>query len=378
MTHLLLALSLTGAAAPPAPLLRYTVDLNDRADSVFKVTLRVDSLPAAGVFQFASTAPGTYQVMDIGRYVRRFQAFDAAGRELETARLNTNQWRSTRPPGARHPLRDPRDLRHAGHGTPGVPDVRIVAENRPRADQRPGGVRISPRDAGRPHFGPTPPASGVGRGDFAPSACRPLPGRRLRPAGRFPDHGGPAHPRRDPGDRRPGPDLVYSKTDQIKAPQLLSAMRSMLQAAGGFLGRLPVDRYTFLFHFSDVNMGAWEHSYGSEYALKEVPYTRETGAGVTDMAAHEFFHVVTPLNLHSEIIEHFNFETPIPSRHLWLYEGTTEWAAHKMQLESGLKPVEGYLADVVTKIRYDRRGFDTTYSLTKLALTSYSDSGQRQ
>ena len=30
------------------------------------------------------------------------------------------------------------------------------------------------------------------------------------------------------------------------------------------------------------------------------------------------------------------------------------------------------------KSRFDHRGFDTTYSLTKLAKTSYSDSGQRQ
>jgi hypothetical protein len=59
---------------------------------------------------------------------------------------------------------------------------------------------------------------------------------------------------------------------------------------------------------------------------------------VTDIAAHEFFHVVTPLNIHSEIIEHFNFVmTPVPSRHLWLYEGTTEWAAHAMQLRAGLE-----------------------------------------
>jgi len=72
LTYLLLSQSLAGAAAAKPPPVRYPVDLNDRADSVFKITLRVDSLPAAsGVFQFASTAPGTYQVMDIGRYVRR-------------------------------------------------------------------------------------------------------------------------------------------------------------------------------------------------------------------------------------------------------------------------------------------------------------------
>ena len=171
---------------------------------------------------------------------------------------------------------------------------------------------------------------------------------------------------------------TYSKTDQITSTQLLGAMNGMLQAAGRFLGKLPVDRYTFLYHFEDKGAGAWEHSFSSEYVLPESPYTDSVGRQVTDIAAHEFFHVVTPLNIHSEIIEHFNFVTPVPSQHLWLYEGTTEWAAQKMQLEGGLKTPEQYLQTVITKMRVDRAAFDTSYSLRELALTSYSDSGQKQ
>jgi predicted metalloprotease with PDZ domain len=49
-----------------------------------------------------------------------------------------------------------------------------------------------------------------------------------------------------------------------------------------------------------------------------------------------------------------------------------------MQLESGIKMPEAYLAGVVAKSRSDRTQFDTTYSLSKLAFTSFSDSGQVQ
>ena len=171
---------------------------------------------------------------------------------------------------------------------------------------------------------------------------------------------------------------TYSKTDKIKSSQLLGAMNGMLQAAGRFLGKLPVDRYTFLYHFEDRPAGAWEHSVSSEYVLQESEFTDSVGDYVTDIAAHEFFHIVTPLNIHSEIIEHFNFVTPVPSQHLWLYEGTTEWAAHAMQLRSGLKSPQEYLAKVIQKMQIDRAKFDSTYSLRELALTSYSDSGQAQ
>jgi predicted metalloprotease with PDZ domain len=171
---------------------------------------------------------------------------------------------------------------------------------------------------------------------------------------------------------------LYSPSGAVRSDQLLEAMQAMLRSTGSFLGKLPVDRYAFLFEFGPVTVGAWEHSLSSMYVLKDGPYTPTMGAAVTDMAAHEFFHIVTPLNIHSEIIEHFDFSTPIPSRHLWLYEGTTEWAAHKIQLETGLKSVDTYLSTVIQKLKMDHVLFDTAYSLRELALTSYSDSGQRQ
>jgi predicted metalloprotease with PDZ domain len=176
--------------------------------------------------------------------------------------------------------------------------------------------------------------------------------------------------------------VTYAVRGDIVSSQVRDAMRDMLTAAGNFLGKLPVDRYTFLYDFVPFNKtmitGAWEHSYGSEYWLADLPYTPAYGTQIRDMAAHEFFHVVTPLTIHSEIIAHFNFATPVPSQHLWLYEGTTEWAAHKMMLVGGLTSLPEYLAQVVQKERFDRTAYDTTWSLRKMSLASYSDSGQRQ
>lgn len=112
--------------------------------------------------------------------------------------------------------------------------------------------------------------------------------------------------------------------------------------------------------------------------LPEAPWSEGYGQAITDIAAHEFLHIVTPLNIHSEIIEHFDFETPVPSRHLWLYEGVTEWGSHMVQLRAGLKPLDAYLTELVQKIAADQTQFDPTYPLEKLALTSYGEEGQAQ
>jgi predicted metalloprotease with PDZ domain len=74
--------------------LEYEITLGDPAEDSFHVRLTVDSLGSDNdVYQFASTAPGTYQVMDVGRFVRSFEAFDAAGESLATEQVNVNQWR---------------------------------------------------------------------------------------------------------------------------------------------------------------------------------------------------------------------------------------------------------------------------------------------
>jgi predicted metalloprotease with PDZ domain len=370
--------SSTVPAAPPA--LSYGIDLNRRADDLFHVTLRVSGLhPENAVYQFASTAPGTYQVMNIGRYVKKFEAFDAQGRRVPAEQISVNQWRLSDPARVR-------TIRYAVTETWDSPldhPIYKMCGTSIEADH----VLINPHAViGYPEGLQAAPV----RLRLAyPAAWKVGTALRRAPDGAFladnydqlvdsPILLGRLSKARLTVTGVPIDVYAYSETDKIKASQLLAAMSGMLNAAGRFLGKLPVDRYTFLYHFGDQSAGAWEHSFSSEYVLQEGQFSDSVGRQVTDIAAHEFFHIVTPLNIHSEIIEHFNFVTPVPSRHLWLYEGTTEWAAHAMQLRSGLKTPEEYLQTQIRKMQIDHQAFDSTYSLRELALTSYSDSGQAQ
>ncbi|HSI89717.1 MAG TPA: hypothetical protein VK927_01310, partial [Adhaeribacter sp.] len=62
--------------------------------------------------------------------------------------------------------------------------------------------------------------------------------------------------------------------------------------------------------------------------------------------AHEFFHVVTPLNIHSEEIRYFDFINPQMSQHLWLYEGVTEYFSSHVQVHQQLISPEEFLDKV--------------------------------
>ena len=176
--------------------------------------------------------------------------------------------------------------------------------------------------------------------------------------------------------------FTYSKSGKITSQLLLDNMSDMLDASRKFLVELPVDRYTFLYFFEpnlNGQTGAWEHSYSSEYVLNEKEPSPDYMSKVTDIASHEFFHIVTPLNIHSEVIETFNFVNPTPSIHLWLYEGVTEWASNILLYRGELVDLETYLENsVAQKIYVDKKYFNKDWSLKKLAEESFTEKGSLQ
>ncbi|QJW90905.1 peptidase [Spirosoma taeanense] len=366
-------------AKPTTPLV-YEVNLNDRADDQFKVTLRVNGLTADNaVYQFAATAPGTYQIMDIGRYVRSFKALDAKGRELKTQQVSTNQWKLDQPQAVRtiqYSIAETWDTPVNEHKPYNMCGTSIendhVLINGQGVFGFPSGMQAAPIEVKLNY----PMEWTVGtaldknaKGNFSAAnydriVDSPILLGRLTKA----------------STTVAGAQIdvyTYSKSDKVKSNQLLDNMQAMLNAAGQFLKQLPVKRYTFLYHFEDQDWGAWEHSYSSEYVMREDEFTKKLADNITSIAAHEFFHVVTPLNIHSEVIEQFNFVTPTPSEHLWLYEGVTEWASDAMQLRGKIMDLPTYLDELTQKIAYDK-SLDTTYSLSNLGLTCYTDEGQRQ
>ena len=163
----------------------------------------------------------------------------------------------------------------------------------------------------------------------------------------------------------------YSPHKKITAAYITSILRDLLFAFSDFFdGKLPVEKYAFLFYFTDKGTlsgasGALEHNQSSLYVLPELDsmYLAQT---IKDVAAHEFLHILTPLNIHSEQIEYFDFNNPEMSQHLWLYEGSTEYHAHYLQEKKGLISPEAFLDVILDKIQ-NAQNFNDTMSFTKMS-----------
>jgi len=160
---------------------------------------------------------------------------------------------------------------------------------------------------------------------------------------------------------------VYSPSKTIKASEVAATLKDLLTGIRHFLGgRLPVDKYTFIFYFSDkpnitgIN-GALEHSYSSFYFLSDVSADAKDRMmkQIVSFCSHEFMHIVTPLNLHSEEIGNFDFNNPVMSEHLWLYEGSTEYNAQYIRMKEELMSLDDYIKDVERKMENSQRYNDT-------------------
>jgi len=168
---------------------------------------------------------------------------------------------------------------------------------------------------------------------------------------------------------------VYSPRKMVHAKFLAAHMEKLLMATKDYLmGKLPVDKYAFIWYFNGEqkplsSSGAWEHSYSSFYSVGEAPEA-EAIDNLVDIASHEFFHIVTPLTISSREVKEFNFNETNLSKHLWLYEGSTEYYAHHVQVWGHITTPEQFLAQMENKINYSRSYFNDSLSFTALSKES--------
>jgi len=84
---------------------------------------------------------------------------------------------------------------------------------------------------------------------------------------------------------------------------------------------------------------------------------------LTDVISHEFFHIVSPLNVHSEDVHYFDYYNPTFSKHLWMYEGVTEYFASLFQPNKGLVTDAEFYNKIMGKINSAAQ-LDDTMSFT--------------
>jgi predicted metalloprotease with PDZ domain len=382
---------------------QYTVDLTKVVDDKVYVELSTPTITSDEItFYLPKIIPGTYEIADYGRYINDLQASDKKGNKLTVERLNTNAWKiknATKLQKITYWVDDIIDTKVEG------PSIYPMAATNIEADKNFvlntsgffgyfDGMKATPFTFNvirhKDFYGTT----GLVAKQIGAPVTKITKEKSASNDGRVVDTYSTEN-----YDKLIDSPVMYNKADtaiiyvgntevligsyspngKISAKEIASSVREVLQAQKEYLGgTLPVDKYAFLFYFftdpSIVSYGALEHSYSSYYYMPEKTID-EMKQQLRDFAAHEFFHIVTPLTIHSEEIHNFDFNDPKMSQHLWLYEGVTEYFAGNVQVKYGLITPDEYLSIIRQKMITANQFLDDVpfTDISKFTLDRYKD-----
>ncbi|RAU82487.1 M61 family metallopeptidase [Pontibacter arcticus] len=384
---LLLALSLnsyllTPVIAQQTATQKYSFHLNltNVKDDRLQVTLKAPAISQPEiVYNMPKIVPGTYSVSDFGKFVTAFTALDKNGQPLPVKKLDTNRWQ----------ISNATKLDKITYWT----DDTFDAQKREDVVFEPGGTNI---EEGKNFllntFGFIGYFSDMKQLPYELTITKPQGFYGSTPliattstatsdtymASNYMDladsplmYNKPDTTVLDMGKTKVLVS-VYSPSGRVTSGPIAANIQDILEAQRKYLGgTLPVEKYAFLIYVPEKvgksgSFGALEHSYSSVYFLPEMPASQFSST-IRDVAAHEFFHIVTPLNIHSEEIGNFDYITPKMSKHLWLYEGVTEYFASHVQIYENLYGLNEYLGKLREHIITAKTSYNDTLPFTEMS-----------
>lgn len=365
---------------------RYTVDLTNVTNDNLQVELLAPAVKSATtVLSFPKIIPGTYSISDYGKFISNVKAFTKSGKALPVTKAGENQWR----------ISNATTLHKLTYVVEDIFDTKKEHNVYPMA--------ATDFEAGKAFVLHTPGVfgflNGMNKLPFEITVQKPsgfYGSTALIPASTTASQDVFKVDNLDVLYDSPimytVPDTstvkvgnadvlvsVYSPNKKLQAKEIAGWMQELLDATKNYLGgKLPTDRYAFLYYFHEPGAehsfprglgGALEHASSSFYYVPEMEPGQIKNM-LVDISSHEFFHIITPLTIASREVKEFNFNEAVLSKHLWLYEGVTEYTSHHVQVKYGMNTVQQFLAKLSQKITNSRTRHNDTLSFTTLSKES--------
>ena len=370
--------------------IKVLMDLNNVVDDKVKVEVNPGKFNQRSVvYQIPAIVPGTYAISDYGQFVSNIKAFDYDGNELKVSKLDPNSWQidnAKQLDKISYWVDDTFDSKKK-HG------IYVMA-----------GTNI---EAGKNFFLNLPGFVGYFKGDkenpyeltishpdnlyetsslINKNTTKEDNTKDIFLASRYDeisDNPIMYAPLNTVNFKVNGVEVsmaVYSPNNKHAAKDMEEDLKKMVEAQTNFLeGFSTTNEYNILVYLFDPTIykwnsfGALEHLSSTTVVYPETYSKQQLANGmINGTVSHEFFHIVTPLSVHSEEIHSFDFNTPNMSKHLWMYEGITEYFANLFQVNQGLITEQEFIDNMKTKISRSLR-FNDTMSFTKMSKNILED-----
>ena len=387
----------------------YEIDLNKIEKDVLPVKMTLSKAPQTNqvTYSFPATVPGTYDTQDFGRFVLSMNAKTADGKNLKVKKQGNNSFI----------ISDAKKLKYLEYRLEDIMDRKVKKHPifDPVATNFEEGKHFLFNNGGIFGFFEGEEADPI---EIKISKPSQLYGSTSLP--QIQSNNGQQHFKANSYHQLIDCPIMFSVPDTAqfyvgktkvtisvfdvngvpRAKHFYDVLKRDMQAIDDFLPDLPVDNYTFIvfvddlkeigqamsgklglikkiklaLKFRNLGLGALEHGNSSTY------YLADFGGALSDVkelsldnqlsgaAIHEFMHILTPLGLHSERIGNFNYTNPMMSKHLWLYEGVTEYFANLIKYKGGVISPNEYLKEMEAKLA---QGLD--FPVSEMSFTEMSE-----
>ena len=387
----------------------YEIDLNKIEKDVLPVKMTLSKAPQTNqvTYSFPATVPGTYDTQDFGRFVLSMNAKTADGKNLKVKKQGNNSFI----------ISDAKKLKYLEYRLEDIMDRKVKKHPifDPVATNFEEGKHFLFNNGGIFGFFEGEEADPI---EIKISKPSQLYGSTSLP--QIQSNNGQQHFKANSYHQLIDCPIMFSVPDTAqfyvgktkvtisvfdvngvpRAKHFYDVLKRDMQAIDDFLPDLPVDNYTFIvfvddlkeigqamsgklglikkiklaLKFRNLGLGALEHGNSSTY------YLADFGGALSDVkelsldnqlsgaAIHEFMHILTPLGLHSERIGNFNYTNPMMSKHLWLYEGVTEYFANLIKYKGGVISPDEYLKEMEAKLA---QGLD--FPVSEMSFTEMSE-----
>jgi len=365
-----------------------SLDLTQVIEDKVPVTINPEKFSIDTVtYRLPKVIPGTYKVSDFGNFVERFKAYNYQGEEMEFIKSDANSWtipNATELDKISYLINDTFDVENtAGIATPFSPSGTNIEEDN-FVLNFPGFIGyFDSFEHNQYNLNITSPAS------FKSSSALQQVGVEYSTdslsvttnyyAPRYFDitdnpmmYGDFEVEEFQVGDIKVVLS-VYSPNKVHTAKDLKETIYEMMEAQKAYLGDInSTARYDIFLYLSEMNetspggFGALEHHTSTVVVMPESMPLEALANSMIDIVSHEFFHIVTPLSIHSEDVHYFDYHDPTFSKHLWMYEGVTEYFATLFQVDQDLVTEEDFYQSIMGKIQ-TASGLDDTMSFTEMS-----------
>lgn len=326
------------------------------------------------IYRLPRVVQGTYSVSDFGKYIEDFKAFDYEGKEIPTEKIDTNSWQ----------INQASNLDYVTYYVNDTFDVEVTGGIGGDTPFSPAGTNIEPDNYvlnlhgfvgyfdslknAQYKLDVTAPS------DFVRTSALQVVGTTTSEDGQtmtssyyapryFDITDNPMmYGNLDVEEFQVG-DIkivlsVYSPTKAHTAKKLKETMFKMMKGQKTYLGDInSTPRYDIYLYLSrgdeqsPKGFGALEHHTSTVVVMPESMPEAALDESMIDVVSHEFFHIVTPLSVHSEDVHYFDYDKPTFSKHLWMYEGVTEYFATLFQVDQGLVSDDDFYDKIEEKIK---------------------------